>query len=375
MIVEGDHKLICDVSNDACRAFDLVADPAERKNRIEAAWAGPLRERLETWMAEEARFEASGPDPRVARTLDRARLGDGSVAHLLPPLLADASLNREVARLLAVLPPDPANRDQPMRALDPVSRDWLRVAGARLGERESRDELGRALPRLCAPQADAELCARAALAAGDLGSEMAALERAQSLDEPLQRALIAALGRAHDPRALDTLMIALGNVRTRLDCVTALTALDDPRALPTLLLWLPNEPYVPVRAAMATLVATLAQKSPGQAKAALAVLSSLAASEHEPPVMAAAVRALSRARCARGRRSVAPPGARPGRRRAVDRRQRHRRRRGRRRARHHDRRRRPPRHRARRRARRPPRRRRRRPAPRLQPTEAVIHAR
>jgi hypothetical protein len=71
--------------------------------------------------------------------------------------------------------------------------------------------------------------------------------------------------------------------------VTALAALDDARALPTLLLWLPNEPYVPVRAAMATLVAQLGRPSPAEARA---VLSSLAATEREPPVMAALVRAL-----------------------------------------------------------------------------------
>ena len=240
-------------------------------------------------MSEESRFESTGTDPRVQKILDRARLGDGAVARELPPLLAERSLNREVARLLAVLPPDRANLRQPMRALDPVAADWLRVAGARLGEDESVAELRRALPRLCAPDADAELCARAALAANDVPSLIAALERAGSLDEPLQRALLSALGKSHDPRALDPLMIALGNVRTRLDCVHALAALDDARALPTLLMWLPNEPYVPVRAAMSALVAQLGRSSPAQARA---VLSSLAAVEHEAPVMAALLPAL-----------------------------------------------------------------------------------
>ncbi|HEX6835063.1 MAG TPA: sulfatase-like hydrolase/transferase, partial [Polyangia bacterium] len=292
MIVDGPHKLVCDLSTDACNAFDLTADPAERKNRIEEGWAQPLRARLDGWMTEESRFEASGNDPRTQRILDRARLGDAQVAHELPVLLADPSLNREVARLLAVLPPDPANRRQPMRGLDPVAKDWLRVAGARLGEEESVAELGRALGRLCAPDGDVELCARAALAASDVPSLIAALDRAATLDEPLMKALLAALGRSHDPRALDSLMIALGNVRTRLDCVAALAALDDARALPTLLLWLPNEPYVPVRAAMAALVAELASKSPADTHAALAVLGDLAAVEREPPVMAALMPAL-----------------------------------------------------------------------------------
>jgi len=292
MIVDGNHKLVCDLSTDACNAFDLAADPAERKNRIEDGWSQPLRARLDAWMTEESRFEASGNDPRTQRILDRARLGDAQVARELPALLSDPSLNREVARLLAVLPPDPANRRQPMRGLDPVAKDWLRIAGARLGEEESVGELRSALGRLCAPDGDVELCARAALATADVPSLMAALDRAATLDEPLMKALLAALGRSHDPRALDSLMIALGNVRTRLDCVAALAALDDARALPTLLLWLPNEPYVPVRAAMAALVAQLAARSPADTRAALAVLANLAAVEHEPPVMTALLHAL-----------------------------------------------------------------------------------
>src|SRR6185312_15246814 len=75
MIVAGEHKLVCDLSTDSCKAFDLAADPAERKNRIDEPWAAPLRARLDGWMTEESRFEASGSDPRVQRILDRARLG------------------------------------------------------------------------------------------------------------------------------------------------------------------------------------------------------------------------------------------------------------------------------------------------------------
>jgi hypothetical protein len=74
--------------------------------------------------------------------------------------------------------------------------------------------------------------------------------------------------------------------------VAALAALDDAHALPTLLLWVPNEPYVPVRAAMVALVAQLARKTPADSRAARDMLAALARGEHEPPVMAAVVRAL-----------------------------------------------------------------------------------
>ncbi len=292
MIVDGSHKLVCDLSADSCHAFDLVADPGERKNRIDEPFAAPLRARLDAWMDEESRFESSGDDPRVQRILDRARLGDAAVARELPALLPDPTLHREVARLLAVLPPDPANRRQSLRAPDatndPTSADWLRIAGARLGEEEARVEVRRALPRLCAPAADAEECARAALAVDDVPALAGALDRG-GLDEPLTRTVLAALGKSKDPRAFDALLISLGQVRTRLDSVAALAALDDARALPTLLRWTPNEPYVPVRAAMVALVAQLAKASPAEARTMLA---SLAAVEREPPVMAALLPAL-----------------------------------------------------------------------------------
>ena len=288
MVVDGDHKLICDLSTDACKAFDLAADPGERKNRIEEPWAATLRARLDAWMNDEQRFESQGADPRVQRILDRARLGDAAAAHELPPLLPDPSLHKEVARLLAVLPPDPANRRVPMRGLDPTSNDWIHIAGARLGEAEEQLEVRRALPRLCADGGDAEQCARAALAVEDVPSLCVALDRG-GLDEPLTRTILATLGKSKDPRAFDSLLIALGQVRTRLDAVAALATLDDARALPTLLRWTPNEPYVPVRAAMVALVAQLAKKQPAPARA---MLTSLATVEREPPVMAALLRAL-----------------------------------------------------------------------------------
>ncbi|HEY2742998.1 MAG TPA: sulfatase [Polyangia bacterium] len=293
MIIDGDHKLVCDLSTDSCHAFDLAVDAAERKNRIDAPFAAPLRARLDAWMDEESRFESAGTDARVQRILDRARLGDAAVARELPALLPDPALNREIARLLAVLPPDPANRRQPMRGLDPTSADWIHIAGARLGEEEPRAEVRRALPRLCAPTADAELCARAALAVGDvpaLAGTIDPLNGRASLDEPLTRTILATLGKSHDARAFDALLISLGQVRTRLDSVAALAALDDARALPTLLRWTPNEPYVPVRAAMVALVAQLARKS--STADARAMLAALAKVEREPPVMATLLPAL-----------------------------------------------------------------------------------
>src|SRR5262249_19698256 len=89
--------------------------------------------------------------------------------------------------------------------------------------------------------------------------------------------------------ALDPLMLALAQIRTRPETVAALADLDDTRALPTLLRWLPNDPYVPVRARMTSLVAQLGRASPAEARA---VLTELAGVEHEARVMAALLPAL-----------------------------------------------------------------------------------
>ncbi|MDB4971271.1 MAG: hypothetical protein JWN44_6960, partial [Myxococcales bacterium] len=288
-VLAGGHKLVCDLGSDSCSAFDLEADPGERKNRIADPFAAPLRRRLDAWIAEESRFETGGEgDGRTRKLLERARLGDKTVAHELPPLLEDPSLNGEVARLLATLPPDPANRAAALHGNDAAAEEWVHLAYARLGSDVHTAHVREALPRLCAPGGNAEWCARAALTVGDVASMGVALD-AGALDEQLQIELIRALGHSRDPRAYDPLMLALAQVRTRAETVTALADLDDPRALPTLLLWLPNEPYVPARARMAALVAQLGRATPDDARK---VLTELAAGEREAPVMATLLPAL-----------------------------------------------------------------------------------
>ncbi|HEX4458176.1 MAG TPA: HEAT repeat domain-containing protein, partial [Polyangia bacterium] len=114
------------------------------------------------------------------------------------------------------------------------------------------------------------------------------LERGDA-DEALQIDLVRALGRSHDPAALDPLMLQLANVRTRVDTIAALAQLDDARTLPTLLMWVGVEPYVTARARMVGLVAQLGRNDVPATRAALA---QLATTEREPPVMAALLPAL-----------------------------------------------------------------------------------
>ena len=93
---------------------------------------------------------AAARRPEACRTSSIARAsGDATVARELPPLLAEPSLNREVARLLG----GAAARSGEPRASrcvgnDPASVDWLRIARARLGDDGSAR---RAAPRAAAP--------------------------------------------------------------------------------------------------------------------------------------------------------------------------------------------------------------------------------
>jgi arylsulfatase A-like enzyme len=298
MIVDGNHKLICDLATDACSAFDLAADPGERRNRIDEPFAVELRHRLDGWMTAEARFETAGGegDARTRRILERARLGDKTAAPQLVALATDATLAPELARLWAALPPEPSARATLARlALDATmpapAREWSDVALARLGDDAARARLPARLARACADGVSGDYCARAALADGEVRWLARALERGDA-DEALQIELARALGRSHDPAALDPLMLQLATVRTRTETLAALAQLDDARTLPTLLMWVGAEPYVPARARMVTLVAQLGKHDAAATKATLTALGALALTEREPPVMAALLPAL-----------------------------------------------------------------------------------
>ena len=90
-------------------------------------------------------------------------------------------------------------------------------------------------------------------------------------------------------------MLQLAQVRTRTETVRALKSLNDPRALDTLLMWLPAEPYIPVRAALAELCGGLA-KTPADRDRTRTALQALRDGEKEPSVRSAAEAALAQLR-------------------------------------------------------------------------------
>jgi HEAT repeat protein len=270
-IVDGNHKLICDLSTEACRLFDLAADPAEQRNLVDqkAQEAERLRAKMQAWMSAETRFEhpETQLDATIRRTLERGRLGQAAALPELAKLLQSPLLEvrAEAARLIVRLPPDPSVQ------LD-GDDDWIRVARARLGEKV-------ALPECAQPS---ELCGWVALVRGDAAELGRALESAGD-DRELEVQLVAALGKTRDARALDPLLVHLGAVRTRVETVRALEALGDARAAPVLARWVAADPYIPVRVAMAHALGTLGGPD------AEAALRALAADDAEPEVRAAAL--------------------------------------------------------------------------------------
>jgi HEAT repeat protein len=111
-------------------------------------------------------------------------------------------------------------------------------------------------------------------------------------DRALEVQLLFALGKTHDPRALDPLIVHLGAVRTRVETVAALVELGDARAVPFLARWIGGDPYIPVRAAMAGALGKLGRDEQTRATAR-AALQALIAVETEQPVLAAARDALT----------------------------------------------------------------------------------
>lgn len=329
-VVDGRDKLVCDLEIDDCRLYDLAADPGERRDRSDAA-AEPTRRRLRAlldgWLDADARFERAAAaardqaprwDAATEALLGRGRLGDRAAAVPLAELAAgegaaanDARLRREAARLVAALPADPATGPLLARAATTIPpadaaglADWLAVARARLNDAESRATVARLAPTACAePIADAELCARAALAVGDVGALALALDRRAVADRfELATELVRALGRSRDARAVEPLLLQLAAVRTRLDVVRALDELGRPEPIATFARWVAAEPYIPVRAAMAAALGRLAAiaGTDGDKRAAREALEAmLDGGERDAAVLAGALEALGALRSAR----------------------------------------------------------------------------
>lgn len=289
-VVDGDDKLICDLSIDSCALFDLRADPGEKRPRLDAAG-----EAIEaTLRAKLARFAvvtaaAAKVDP-VGAWVARAQQGDAAAIAKLPSLVRSepAPATRVIiARALVDLPlsrlPDHLGAEL-AATTDPQLARLGRVLGARQG---TKPLSGDDLDALCS-ESDHALCARAALlqkSVSHLGGVLPQLD-----DENLALEVIDALGRTHDEKAYAPLVTQLGTVRTRRQTVEALERLGRSEVVPTLARLAPADPYTLVRVAMAHALGVLSAKAAGRSDGIAALR--LLAVEREPEVRAAACSAL-----------------------------------------------------------------------------------
>jgi arylsulfatase A-like enzyme/HEAT repeat protein len=300
MVVMGKEKLICDLSKDYCAYYDLGIDPREEHNLAEARpdRVAALRQLLDTWLDEQARFESkrlSGADtPDVSQAIERGRMGDAEAAPELAALLqsrASVELRREAARLLVeALPARQSARPMVVAAMntadDDEVRDWAAVAAARLGETDGRSRLLAIVARP-GSEANAELRRYAALWLAEAGDSTGVMILGEALDacagkEALCKSIIAALGKLRDERAIPALIAHLPDVLTRREVVLALGEIGDAAAEPALVERLKTDEYVPVRVAAARALAHM-----GGARAVLALKWS-ASTDKEPRVVEAA---------------------------------------------------------------------------------------
>jgi hypothetical protein len=301
MAVTSRHKLLCDISRDVCRLFDLVADPFERRDLSshQSQVKEPLLTQLRGWVRRpipELLDPKSQPSAFFA-LIQRASRGEASALAALPDLLQTAGRREDLpvvhrrlaAQLLATR--QPASK---VDALELVARDdpdwmvraWTTVAVVLGGH----TQLAPQLADLEMPAEQQELLAYRALALMTVGSPLGPPQAAQALavieDSHLRCRLMKALAVSGDSLALPELSHAYPDVRTRLCVAQALAELRSAEATAFTLDRLKDEPYTTTRAALAR-----ALGRSGNAHAA-AALQALFRDDTEQLVLTSAARAL-----------------------------------------------------------------------------------
>jgi arylsulfatase A-like enzyme len=313
MVSVGGEKLICDMRLGFCAYYDLTTDPHERHNLAEERpeRVAYLHSLLDGWLDAHLQLEPSQLEPAagsaatatgasVPRAIERGRLGDLSAAPELAALLMSAAApvaeRREAAELLVGLPPQPATAAALGRAAgdpDGTLADWAAVGSVRLGDGTRR---ARVAALVGDPKTAVDLRVRAALALATAGDGSGIPVLAEALDRRddilLCRFIIVTLGKLGDRRAVPLLLAHLPEVQNRREMVEALGALGDPAGLPALVEGLQHDAYVPVRAAAATSLAMIGQKTGKNDGAArrhlIGVLTEAARHDTEPMVVSAA---------------------------------------------------------------------------------------
>jgi arylsulfatase A-like enzyme len=271
MVAVNDEKLICDQRKDYCSYFDLRADPHEQNSLADQRpeRVAALRGQLDAWLGQQARYEdnllgAANGHGELARVIERARLGDASVAGALIEMLrsnVSVAARREAASLLVTaLPPRPELQSALLAALggadDATVRDWCAVAAMRLGVESAKDRLHEVLAKP-STEATLPLHLQAALALAQHGDGAGFQVLLESLgtcgmDVSLCKRVLAAFGTLKDPRSVAPLIEHLAFVQTRYATAEALANIAHPDSETALIDCLQSDVYVPVRAIAAT---------------------------------------------------------------------------------------------------------------------------
>jgi arylsulfatase A-like enzyme len=299
MIVSHGEKLICSRNSTSCQLFDLVADPHERSDLVDAKplSAEALHVQMERWLDEQGRLESLVPEGAkndIPKSLVQGRMGEIQATPGLLEFIAKephSTLAAEAAQLLANLPPQPklattfADLANAIQSKAQTAAAWLRVAAYASGAAE-QTSVSALVQR--SDNASRDLVLRAALALAERGKGegvptlIASLAACNGTD--LCRRAIRALGELRAESAVDALHETMLDPNARLDVVHALGRIKSPKSLPILIEALRHNDRVPVRAAAAAVVALYAGN--------LNVLRQAARVEKEPSVKSAIEAAL-----------------------------------------------------------------------------------
>jgi arylsulfatase A-like enzyme len=288
MVTDGRLKALCVEHDDACRLYDLQADPRELHDVSEARAEEltPLREALGALLVSIPRVEAMDD---VRAPLARARLGDRSAVPALIALLDadEASLRAEAAaalgglRVAAALP-----RLQQVFTDDPDAtvRAEAALAALWLGDDAVHDAVALLVARAtpctadggdCAYPANVGLARRAALtlaARGDATGVDVLRELARDASARMEEraAAVRALGPLRVRASRRDLEALLDDLTLRTDAAEALGRLGDPAAGDALVAASLRERYPAARLAEArALVSLRDRRAPALVRAAL----------------------------------------------------------------------------------------------------------
>ncbi len=293
MVVAEHHKLICDTARDFCQLYDLVQDPAERRNIMQKRpkVAARLQGALVAWMSS---HHSSGSDPHtdVARLLARGRQKDsGAIDGLIKICRGELEDRREAVAILTAMRSPRAKEALLQASLDPDPGVHIQgtIGAALLGHAESLQKLRSLLKRTDLPPLMRRDALLAQVKAGDRSGTLALTRYLKESEDIYERTeIIISLGELGDVTAGPALMTQLQTLRTRHRAIEALGKIRAKIAVPELLRSLQQDRYTSWRKASAQALGLIGQRRSTPA------LHQVVLRELEADVVAAALVALER---------------------------------------------------------------------------------